>query len=61
MRGRECIVLGAGPSLNADLKKLRGTDHLNKVLIPADGMTSAALKYRNPDVIATGLDGVIDD
>ncbi len=61
VRGRECIVFGAGPSLDADLKRLEGAGYLNKVLLAADGATSAVLKYRNPEIIVTDLDGAVDD
>lgn len=61
LRGRECIVFGAGPPLDADLEKLERTGYLNKTLIAADGATSAVLKYRNPEVIVTDLDGAVDD
>lgn len=61
LRGRECIVFGAGPSLDVDLEKLEQVGYLNKVLIAADGATSAVLKYRNPEVIVTDLDGAFED
>lgn len=61
IRGRECVVFGAGPSLDVDLKKLEQAGYLNKVLIAADGATSAVLRYRNPEVIVTDLDGSVDD
>jgi len=59
--GKECVVLGAGPSLDADLKKLETAGYLNKVLISADGATSAVLKYRAPDIVVTDLDGKVGD
>lgn len=58
---KECIVFGAGPSLDTDLKKLEIAGYLNKVLITADGATSAVLKYRGPEIIVTDLDGKVDD
>jgi hypothetical protein len=61
IKGKECIVLGAGPSLNDDLEKLEQAGFLNKTLIAADGATSAVLEYRNPEIIATDLDGVVND
>ena len=61
IRGRECIVFGAGPSLDDDLKKLQRAGHLDKTLISADGATSAVIKYRDPDIIVTDLDGVVED
>ncbi len=61
VRGRECIILGAGPSLDADLEKLERAGHLDKILLAADGATSAVLRYRNPEVIVTDLDGAVED
>jgi len=61
IRGHECVVFGAGPSLDIDLKKLERAGYLNKVLIAADGATSAVLRYRNPEIIVTDLDGLVDD
>jgi len=61
VRGCECVVFGAGPSLDEDLKKLQRMGYLNKVLIAADGATSAVIKYRNPDIVVTDLDGDVDD
>ena len=59
--GRECIVFGAGPSLDIDLEKLERAGYLGKVLIAADGATTAVLRCRAPDVITTDLDGAIGD
>jgi uncharacterized Rossmann fold enzyme len=61
IKGKECIVLGAGPSLDDDLEKLEQAGFLNKTLIAADGATSAVLEYRNPEIIVTDLDGVVND
>lgn len=61
IRHQECIVLGAGPSLDADLKNIETAGWLDKVIIAADGATTAVLKYRNPDVIVTDLDGIVQD
>ena len=61
IRGRECIVFGAGPSLDDVLEKLQRTGHLGKTLISADGATSAVIKYRDPDIIVTDLDGAVED
>jgi len=58
--GRDCIVFGAGPSLDADLKRLERAGFLNGVLIAADGATSAVIRYRNPDIVATDLDGEVE-
>lgn len=57
----ECIVLGAGPSLDEDLLKLQRVGFLDKTLIAADGATSAITRYRNPTIIVTDLDGNVDD
>lgn len=57
VRGRECVVFGAGPSLEGDLKRLERDGYLKKTLIAADGATSAVMKYRGPDIIVTDLDG----
>jgi len=61
VRKRECIVFGAGPSLDADLEKLELAGYMNKVLIVADGATTAVLEYRNPEVVVTDLDGNLGD
>lgn len=61
IEGRECIVFGAGPSLDDDLKRLERAGFLSKTLIAADGATSAVLKYRSPEVIVTDLDGGVSD
>ena len=61
IKGKECIVLGAGPSLDDDLEKLERVGSLNKTLMAADGATSAVLEYRNPDIIVTDLDGNVAD
>lgn len=61
VQGKECIVFGAGPSLDTDLKKLERAGYLSKVLMAADGATSAVLKHRNPEIIVTDLDGTVDN
>jgi len=61
IKGKECSVFGAGPSLDDDLKKLERAGFLNKTLIVADGATSAVLKYRDPEIIVTDLDGNVAD
>jgi hypothetical protein len=58
---RDCIVFGAGPSLDIDLEKLERIGYLNKVLVAANGATSAVLEYRNPEVIVTDLDGTVEN
>jgi uncharacterized Rossmann fold enzyme len=59
--GKDCVVLGAGPSLEEDLKKLESKGRMNKSFISADGATSALLKYRTPDIVVTDLDGNVRD
>lgn len=61
IHGRECIIFGAGPSLDTDLERLERAGFLSKTVITADGATSAVLEYRNPEIIVTDLDGNIDD
>lgn len=57
------IVFGAGPSLKDSIKKLKKDYDLNKyILIAADGATTALIEERVvPDIIATDLDGNLDD
>ena len=57
------IVFGAGPSLKSHIKKLKAEYDLNDyVLVAADGATSAMIEERlSPDIVATDLDGNIDD
>lgn len=61
VNGSECIVFGAGPSLETDLGKLSESGWLEKVLISTDGATSAVVEYKDPDIIVTDLDGEVDD
>ncbi|MFP4005529.1 MAG: 6-hydroxymethylpterin diphosphokinase MptE-like protein [Candidatus Hadarchaeia archaeon] len=61
VRGKNCMVFGAGPSLDADLEKLRKNSGLEEVLISADGATSAVKKFKTPHIIVTDLDGKIED
>lgn len=61
LKGNDCIVLGAGPSLVEDLERLSSAGWLDKVVLSADGATSAVMEYKNPDVIVTDLDGNIED
>lgn len=57
------IVFGAGPSLKDHIKLLKNDyDLRNYVLIAADGATTALVEERiSPDIVATDLDGNIDD
>jgi uncharacterized Rossmann fold enzyme len=61
IQGRECIVFGAGPSLEEDLERLERLGFLSKTLIAADGATSAVLRFRRPEIVVTDLDGNVDD
>jgi uncharacterized Rossmann fold enzyme len=61
VKGRECLVLGAGPSLEEDLTKLRKAGKLGTALLSADGATSAVMKFRTPEVVVTDLDGRVED
>ena len=61
VRSKDCVVLGAGPSLDEDLEKLERRGWMNKPLISADGATSALVKYRPPDIVVTDLDGNVHD
>lgn len=59
--GEECIVFGAGPSLEEDLEKLSQAGWLDRLLISADGATSPVIEYRPPEIVVTDLDGVVED
>jgi uncharacterized Rossmann fold enzyme len=62
--GRVVIVFGAGPSLGNDLRALSDSSLLGKFCkITADGATTALLNIGHvvPDVIATDLDGRVED
>lgn len=61
VEGRECLVLGAGPSLEEDLRRLERTGRLRMTLLSADGATSAVMKLRVPEVVVTDLDGRVED
>lgn len=61
VEGRECLVLGAGPSLEEDLRRLRRAGRLGMTLLPADGATSAVMEFRIPEVVVTDLDGRVED
>ncbi|WP_407392383.1 6-hydroxymethylpterin diphosphokinase MptE-like protein [Methanobrevibacter sp.] len=57
------IVFGAGPSIKEHVKMLKEEyDLKNYVLVSADGATTAMIEERiSPDVVATDLDGNLDD
>ena len=57
------IVFGAGPSLKEHIRYLKENyDLRDYVLVSADGATTALIEERLcPDIVATDLDGNIDD
>ena len=57
------IVFGAGPSLKEHIIELKENYDLNDyILISADGATTALIEERiAPDIVATDLDGNMDD
>ena len=57
------IVFGAGPSLKEHVKFLKDNYDLREyVLITADGATTALIEEKiAPDIVATDLDGNLDD
>lgn len=57
------IIFGAGPSLKNHIKKIKEEYDLTRyVLVAADGATTALVEENIiPDIIATDLDGRIDD
>jgi len=57
------IVFGAGPSLKEHVKYLKDNyDLKDYVLVAADGATTALIEEKiAPDIIATDLDGNLDD
>ena len=57
------IVFGAGPSLKEHVRFLKENyDLKDYVLISADGATTALIEERlSPDIVATDLDGNLDD
>jgi uncharacterized Rossmann fold enzyme len=64
MANHPVLVLGAGPSLEENLKQVRREGVLQKfVTTVADGATTAFLHIAKavPDVIVTDLDGVVSD
>lgn len=62
--GSDVLILGAGPSLEEDLKEITRLGLQDKcVIIAADGATTGAVKVGGfvPDVIVTDLDGNVED
>lgn len=62
-KSNDFIVFGAGPSLKKHIQELKENYDLNDyTLIAADGATTALIEERIiPDIIATDLDGTIND
>jgi hypothetical protein len=64
VENRPVLVFGAGPSLEENLKQVKGEGILQKfVTVVADGATTALLHVAEavPDVIVTDLDGIVSD
>jgi len=58
---KEVFIFGAGPSLEKTIKSYKDRFE-NKILISADGATSALIKEKiYPDIIVTDLDGKVSD
>lgn len=57
------IVFGAGPSLKDHIVQLKENHDLKDyILVAADGATTALIEERiSPDIVATDLDGNLDD
>ncbi|WP_415952847.1 6-hydroxymethylpterin diphosphokinase MptE-like protein [Methanobrevibacter woesei] len=62
-KSNDFIVFGAGPSLKKHIQELKENYDLNNyTLIAADGATTALIEERIiPDIVATDLDGTIND
>ena len=59
--GKEVVIFGAGPSLETSIIKHK-RDLIGKIIIAADGVTSALLKNDIlSDIIVTDLDGKVSD
>ena len=64
IKGYPVLILGAGPSLEKDLVKLKQTEYLENIIImAADGATTGLMDVclRYPGIIVTDLDGKIPD
>ncbi|MEM2795796.1 MAG: 6-hydroxymethylpterin diphosphokinase MptE-like protein [Candidatus Hadarchaeales archaeon] len=61
VRGKSCVVAGAGPSIQKDLENLEKYGMMRLTIIAADGATSAVLRYKVPEIIVTDLDGNVKD
>lgn len=61
--GKTVIVFGAGPSLEADLKRLSKANLLGRMVpIAADGAVSALLIFKTiPSLVVSDLDGKAED
>lgn len=60
--GKICVIFGAGPSLELDVKKfLHHSRQQGVVKVAADGATVALLEHGiMPDIVVTDLDGPMD-
>ncbi len=63
LSGKFSLVFGAGPSLEADVKKFVEFPQKDAfTVLAADGATTALLKHEIlPDIVVTDLDGSIED
>jgi len=62
VRGRDVVIFGAGPSLDAGVAKLKTQDRKQRTIIAADGATSCLLENGiYPDIVVTDLDGAVRD
>lgn len=64
VQSRRVLVLGAGPSLEGNLRCLARLGRgLDAIMMAADGATTAVLRIlsRAPDVVITDLDGRVED
>lgn len=59
--GKVCVVAGAGPSIQEDLKNLEKHRMMHLTIIAADGATSAVFRHKVPEIIVTDLDGKVED
>jgi uncharacterized Rossmann fold enzyme len=61
INGKDVIIFGSGPSLESSIE-LHKNDFNNKILITANGATSALVQNDIlPDIIVTDLDGKVSD
>jgi uncharacterized Rossmann fold enzyme len=61
IKNQDVVIFGAGPSLKNTIRNNLDLFN-NKIIISADGATSALIKYNIiPDIIVTDLDGELSD